>query len=315
MHDFSIKLISSTQELTSLVARLDSVPALSLDIETVNWWDRRVERVALIQMAFREGSQLRVAVIDAMAGIHLDHLRPHLELSTVTKAIHNAAYDAVRLWHHFRIRTSPIHDTMIAARRSGERRYSLQAQAQSRLGVRLDKSEQRSDWAQRPLSMKQLRYAALDAACTLLLYEEQVGRGLCAGYQLRETAQSPQRSLPLSDASYPAPGPVEIPKVVGAEASSAEGLRAPALALLGVVSELAGRYSPERLAVSADSERVGLAGWIIDRVLGPEADLDEESAKHEIAELCERKLVRLNAAHRLEATESGARLWGQSKPA
>src|ERR1044072_9289614 len=196
MLDFSIKLISSRQDLTSLAARLNSVSALALDIETVNWWDRQVERVSLVQLAFREGPQLRVAVIDTIAEIDLDHLRSPLVLDTVTKAIHNAAYDAVRLSRHFRIHTSPIHDTMLAARRSGEKRYSLQAQAQARLRVQLDKSEQRGDWSRRPLTVKQLRYAALDAVCTLLLYEDQIARGLSASYQLREMGQSPQTSLP-----------------------------------------------------------------------------------------------------------------------
>jgi ribonuclease D len=133
MLDFSIKLISSPRELISLGDRLASAPAFALDIETVNWWDRQVERVSLIQLAFREGDRTRVAVIDALAGFPLDQLRPGLELSTVTKAIHNAAYDAVRLSRHFRIHTSPIHDTMLAARRGGEKRYSLQAQAQAHL--------------------------------------------------------------------------------------------------------------------------------------------------------------------------------------
>ncbi len=313
MLDFSIKLVSNSQELTSLVARLDAAPALALDIETVNWWDRQIEQVSLIQLAFREGRQLRVAVIDALAGLDLDQLRPCLELNTMTKAIHNAAYDAVRLARHFRIHTSPIHDTMLAARRGGEKRYSLQAQALAHLGVQLDKSEQRSDWARRPLTIKQLRYVALDAACTLLLYEDQIARGLSASYQLRERVQSPQTSLPLSAASDPAPGLVDIPNAAS-EASAAEGLRVPVIALLGVVSELAGRYSPDRLAVSAGSERVGLAGWIIDQVLGSKTDVDENTAQLAIAELCERGLVLLNAARRLEATEAGVRLWGQHKP-
>jgi hypothetical protein len=313
MLDFSIKLIGSPRDLTSLVARLDVAPALALDIETVNWWDRQVERVALIQLAFREGAHLRVAVIDALAGFPLDHLRPCLESSSVTKAIHNAAYDAVRLSRHYRIHTSPIHDTMLAARRTGEKRNSLQAQAQAHLGFQLDKSEQRGDWSRRPLSLRQLRYAALDAACTLLLYENQRARGLSAGYQLREATQSTQTSLPLSEATRPAPGLSEMPKVAKSEVSASEGLNAPTTALLGVVTELTGRYSPERLAVSAGSERVGLAGWIIDGVLGREADIDEETARLGIAELIERRLVSLNAARRLEATESGARLWSRLK--
>ena len=314
MLDFNLKLVSGPRELNALAARLESVPALALDIETVNWWDRQVERVALIQLAFREGQRLRVAVVDALAGLDLQCLRAPLESSVVTKAIHNAAYDAPRLSHHFHIHTAPIHDTMLAARRGGEKRYSLQAQAQTHLGIRLDKGEQRGDWGRRPLTSKQLGYAALDAACTLLLYEDQVAKGLSAGYQLRETVRSQQTSLPLSDVSSSTHGPGEEPKVVGTEAAAAAGLRAPAIALLGVVTELAGRYSPERLAASAGSERVGLAGWIIDRVLGSETDIDEDMTKLEIAELCERGLVRLDALHRLEATESGALLWRQLKP-
>jgi hypothetical protein len=315
MLDFSIKLINSPREFPALAARLASAPALALDIETVNWWDRHVERVALIQLAFREGGRLRVAVVDALAGLDLDQLRPGLESSRVPKAIHNASYDAVRLARHFRIHTAPIHDTMLAARRSGEKRYSLQAQAQAHLGFQLDKSEQRGDWARRPLALKQLRYAALDAACTLLLYEDQIARGVSASYQLREITRAAQTSLPLSDAEMHAHDVSDGAEATGAKADAPGEPDAPVAALLGVVSELNGRYSPERLAVSAGSERVGLAGWIIDGVLGRDADLDEDTAKLGIAELIERGLVSLNAARRLEATEAGRRLWLKLKPA
>ena len=317
MLDFRIKLISRSQELGSLAARLVTAPALALDIETVNWWDRHAEQVSLIQLAFREGGQMRVAVIDTLAGLSLEQLRPSLESSALTKAIHNAAYDAVRLSRHFRIHTSPIHDTMLAARRGGEKRYSLQIQVQAHLGFQLDKSEQRGDWSRRPLAFKQLRYAALDAVYTLLLYENQLARGLAAGYQLRSINQTTQTSLPLTDAAYPAPGLVEKPQIANADrtSSAVERLNAPATALLGLVCELTGRYSPERLSVSVGSERVGLAGWIIDGVLGAETDIDEETAKLGIAELLEQGLISLNSARRLEATGSGVRLWAQFKPA
>jgi hypothetical protein len=313
MLDFSIKLINGTQDLASLVARLDSAPVLALDIETVNWWDQRIERVALIQLAFREGQHLRVAVIDALAGFDLEPLRQPLELSASMKAIHNAAYDAVRLSRHFQIHTSPIHDTMLAARRNGEKRYSLKAQAQTHLSLQLDKSEQRGDWSRRPLTTVQLRYAALDAVCTLLLYEDQRVRRLSASYQLRKVNESRQTALPLSDSPHLTPLSKVIPLVADSEVSSTEGLHTPAIALLGVVTELSGRYSPERLAVSAGSERVGLAGWIIDQAIGSETDIDEETVKLELADLYERRLVTLSEARRLEATESGTRLWQHLK--
>jgi len=317
MLDFTISVVNSERALAALVPRLETAPAIALDIETVNWWNREAERIALIQLAFREGRHLRVAVIDALADFDLEPLlRAPLELGMTMKAIHNAAYDAPRLSRHLRIHASPIHDTMLAARRSGEKRYSLQAQAQAHLGIRLDKSEQRGDWSLRPLPMKQLRYAALDAACTLLLYDNQIERGLGGSYRPRSEEQLQQSSLLLGEAPAQATaGRGNIPPALaGVPTSAAEGLSGSALALLGVVTEMSGRYSPERLAVSAGSERVGLAGWIIDKAVGAETDIDEETAKLVIVELCERRLIEITAERRMEATESGTRLWHQVKP-
>lgn len=86
-----------------------------------------------------------------------------------------------------------------------------------------------------------------------------------------------------------------------------------AIALLGIITELPTRYHPDGLAASVGSERIGLAGWIVDRILGTDADLDEESAKLGIADLCERNLVRITATRRLEATKGGEHLWHQLK--
>ena len=140
-----------------------------------------------------------------------------------------------------------------------------------------------------------------------------MGRGLVGSYRLRQREQRVQSPLPLAGDSRLTPGGEETP-AGGSEVSGGEGLSAPALALLGVVTELTGRYGPERLASSAGGERVGLAGWIIDSVLGLDTGLDEETAKLEMGELSERGLVRLTGARRFEATEAGARLWRRLKP-
>src|SRR5437868_1432683 len=245
MPDHTLELINDQAALTAMAARISQAPAVALDIETINWWDREAERVALLQFAFREEGKPRVAVVDALASLDLEPLRQPLELSATTKAIHNAVYDAVRISRHFRIATSPIHDTMLAARRGGERRCSLQAQAETHLGVQLDKSEQRGDWSRRPLNQEQLRYAALDAACTLLLYEHQIKRGLRGDYELRERTMQRQESLPLSETPDFTPGLQNVAIANETEFSTAAGLSAAALALLGIVTELAGRYGPE----------------------------------------------------------------------
>lgn len=322
----NIQFVRDQATLATLAARISAVPVFALDIETINWWDRARERIALVQLAYRDDDKAgdpRVVVIDALAGIDLEPLRRPLELSASLKAIHNASYDAVRLSRHLHIRTSPIHDTMLAARRSGERKCSLQAQVETHLGLHLDKTDQRSDWSLRPLGAKQLQYAALDAACTLLLYELQLARGLRGDYELRDPVTAQQVKLPLTRPVIAAPDRIPVP--VAAELAELEavpeamidtttGLGRTALALLGIVSELNGRYSPEQLAASVGSERVGMAGWIIDRMIGGETDVDEGSARLAIASLCERQLVGLSLTRRLEATPSGTATWQRIKP-
>jgi hypothetical protein len=313
MFTHTVELINDGLALAAMIERVNRAPSLALDIETINWWDRESERVSLVQLAFREDGEMRVAVIDALAEFDPELLRQPLELSLKMKAIHNASFDAVKLARHFRISTSPIHDTMLAARRSGERRCSLQAQAETHLGLQLDKTEQRSDWSRRPLSEQQLNYASLDAACTLLLFERQMARGLRGDYELRariRKIEESQGSLPLTDnelrinsCGAGTTGSTHIPA----------NLSLSAIALLGIVTELSGRYSPEHLVASASSERIGLAGWIIDRTMGFDADIDENSAKQEIFELCERGLARLSLTRRLEATTEGAKLWRACK--
>ncbi len=317
--NYRIAFINNQDRLAALCESLAPVSALALDIETVNWWNQQHERVALLQLAYRERRELRVAVIDTLARLDLSVLRPALESNLATKAIHNAAFDATRLARHFEIVTTPIFDTMLAARRNGERRYSLQAQASQHLNLPLDKRTQTSDWGLRPLSPTQLDYAARDAAATLMLYEHQRGRSLRGEYHVRAGVSSTQTALPLI-ASLPGKRTLKKERVAAEtrpmqESMSAEDtpLSVASLALLGIITELPSRYSPEQLAVSLGDERVGLAGWIIDRMLGTETDVDEAEAKMLIADLHQRKLIAITPTRRMEASAAGGKLWQQHK--
>lgn len=317
----TVEYVGDQNKLAAMIERINSASVLALDIETINWWDRDAERVALVQLGFREWndptSPIRVAIIDALAGLDLSALRHPLELGMATKAIHNASYDAVRLARHYGINTSPIFDTMLAARRSGEKKCSLKVQVETHLGFQLDKAEQRSDWSRRPLSREQMDYAALDASCTLLLYELQMARGLRGDYELPQRSERPlaiQTTFQLSDASprIKAGATIEKPQ---ARLSASNELSPAAMALLGIVTELSGRYSPEQLAVSVGSERIGLAGWIIDSVLGGDEELDEATAKQEIATLSELGLIQISLSRRLESALVGVEIWQLNKPA
>jgi hypothetical protein len=306
--DYRIAFIKDQPRLQAFSESLGTVSALALDIETINWWHPQTERVALIQLAYRVNNELRVAVVDALAGLDLTTLRQPLELKSTTKVIHNAAFDAVRLSRHFKISAAPIHDTLVAARRSGEKRYSLKAQVEKHLRLPLDKRAQQSDWSLRPLQPGQLDYAARDAVVTLLLYEHQVKRGLTGDYRLRGKVTDEQSALPLVD-SLPDHGQAEGRAQAAQRLAVSAELSDTSLALLGIITELPSRYYPEQLAASVGEDRAGLAGWIIDRILGEEADLDISAAKIAIAGLCESGLVRMTPTNRLEASDFGRDIW------
>ena len=197
--DFTLKIIKDAGELQRLSSVLVTLPAFALDIETTEWWNRHRERIALIQIAFRAKEKIKVFIIDALACFDPEPLRLPLEKSPAVKIIHNAAFDAARLNKHYDFSLAPIFDTMLAARRSGERKYSLKAQAETHLAIRLDKSAQTSDWSRRPLDNRQLYYAALDPFATLLLYENQLVRGVSGDYRFKPAAISTQNLLPLDD--------------------------------------------------------------------------------------------------------------------
>src|SRR5438046_2661404 len=111
----TVEYIGDQDSLAAMIGRIQAAPVLALDIETINWWDRDAERVALVQLAFREEGReedrekglekgrIHALVIDALAGLDLAVLRTSLELSLQTKAIHNASYDAIKLARHFNI--------------------------------------------------------------------------------------------------------------------------------------------------------------------------------------------------------------------
>jgi ribonuclease D len=112
MSNFSIEFIKDQNRLPGLMDRLCLAPVIALDIETVNWWNRHQEQVALIQIAYRSEGKTKVAVVDSLAKLDLEVLRRPLELPSVIKIIHNAPFDASKLAKHFKFRVTPVYDTM-----------------------------------------------------------------------------------------------------------------------------------------------------------------------------------------------------------
>ncbi|HRT30060.1 MAG TPA: ribonuclease D [Kiritimatiellia bacterium] len=152
------KLITTPDDLTTLVARLLDAEAVAVDTEF--FWERTYYPVlGLVQLATTDGCWL----VDAVAVRDLRALGPVLAAPNVTKLLHDAHQDLTILARATGAAPRTVFDTRVAAGFAGfSSTSSLQALLRDALGVELTKAETRSDWLRRPLSESQIRYAAED---------------------------------------------------------------------------------------------------------------------------------------------------------
>ncbi|MEW6730699.1 MAG: ribonuclease D [Acidobacteriota bacterium] len=274
-NDFQLKLLTDNEGLASFQSAFTHQPLVALDIETSHWWDKTAEKLSLIQLALPRQENIEVWVIDCFATLELRPVQELLMNNNVRKVIHNASFDVTKLRRLANILVENVHDTMLAARRAGERSCSLAALAARHLGIQLDKRWQRSDWSRRPLDPAQLEYAAQDAVTTLLLYQKQIQMGLNGEYTRRgrHTYHEEQPQLTIFEQ------PIRLQCV------TAPANEAAAAVLIQIVAQFPGRYTPQALANCLGRERGGLAGWIVDQALSKETIIEYQEALTLVVEL------------------------------
>ena len=160
--------IDAPGRVESASGKISLCKVIGLDVETTL---ESPPALCTVQIATREKNY----IFDALA--LRDRLGPVyriLEDPEVVKVIHYARFEkGVMSGEGWVIEN--IFDTYLVSRKLRGRmtRYdhSLAAVCRRELGCYLDKSCQKSDWARRPLSSGQIRYAALDAELMLLLYD------------------------------------------------------------------------------------------------------------------------------------------------
>lgn len=167
-------LVSDAAALAALVERLREEPIVAIDTESNSFHVYR-ERICLLQVSTRTGDFVvdPLSVDPAPLGVVLCDGR-----ETV---LHGADYDVRCMKREYGWALPRLFDTMAAARRLGRPGLGLSALVGEHFGVRLSKSNQRSDWGRRPLTREQLAYAALDTHFLLplrdLLAGELAARG------------------------------------------------------------------------------------------------------------------------------------------
>jgi ribonuclease D len=166
-HPRAYRYIVKPDEAREVLCAFTHQPIIGLDTET--YWDAAVRqnRISLLQLAAPTGE---VVVVDALeAG--LEEAREMIENPAPLMAAHNARFDEGVL-SAAGLAPLGLIDTLRLARLSLRLpSFSLSAVTEHLFGLTLDKSYQRSDWRRRPLTKRQLDYAALDAQIVLRVYQ------------------------------------------------------------------------------------------------------------------------------------------------
>ena len=141
--------------LDKFVADLEMADWMALDTEADSL-HAYPEKLCLIQITIPGQDVL----VDPLAGLDLSNLFAALNRHTIL--MHGADYDVrlFKLGHNFV--PNRIFDTMLAARLTGRTSFGLSHLCQEFLGVELEKTSQKANWAQRPLTKKMEEYARND---------------------------------------------------------------------------------------------------------------------------------------------------------
>lgn len=160
-----LRLITRSDELRTLVNTLRSAGQFGYDTEFIGE-QSYYPRICLIQTATAE----TVTLIDALASLDLDPFWELLSDDSVEKIVHAGEQDVEPVLRYRGTSPRNIFDTQVAAGFIGERYPSgLTGLIESRIGITLPRGTKFSQWDRRPLSSRQLQYAANDVRYLPLL--------------------------------------------------------------------------------------------------------------------------------------------------
>lgn len=161
-----VRFVTRPAELTALLGAMKQARYLPLDTEFIR--ERTYfPQLALLQIATDEA----VWLVDPVAELDLTPFWQTLAATTTPVVLHAGDQDLDLILSAAGSLPQRVFDTQIAAELLGiGAQMSYAALTESLLGVSLDKAVTRSNWLARPLSPRQLDYAAQDVAQLHALY-------------------------------------------------------------------------------------------------------------------------------------------------
>lgn len=174
----NFEIVTELSQLERVCIQAKNAPVIMLDTEFVRT-RTLYPKLGLIQLY--DGQSL--SLIDP---ILLDDLSPLWALLVdpdVLKVFHACGEDLEVFFHHANLIPTPMVDTQIMAAFMGHGLSTgFAALVKEYLDVALDKGESRADWCARPLTQKQLEYAAADVFYLFPLYNLLLDRVCQAGW-------------------------------------------------------------------------------------------------------------------------------------
>lgn len=168
----NFEIVTTTERLEVVCEHARTKTAVMLDTEFVRT-RTLYPKLGLIQLF--DGDSL--ALIDPLAVAELEPLWALLRDQSVTKVLHACGEDLEVFQYYAGCLPVPMIDTQVMASFLG---YGVSAGfgtlVNDFLGIELDKGEARTNWLARPLTAKQLDYAAADVFYLLPLYQKLQGQ-------------------------------------------------------------------------------------------------------------------------------------------
>jgi ribonuclease D len=175
--------IDTPQALHALVERIQNVPALAVDTEFIGE-HTYYPRLALIQIA----DETDIWLVDPVAIEDLSPLGEALSNPNTVVIVHDGETDLNIMIRNCKAQMPNLFDTQLASAFAGlPEHVGLHVLVKHVTGRRLAKGQQVTNWLHRPLSKKQLQYAANDVRYLVRAYlwlkEELERRGRMAYYE------------------------------------------------------------------------------------------------------------------------------------
>ncbi len=148
-------MIDNQEGLSSFVNDLDNAPWVALDTEADSL-HAYPEKLCLIQISIPGNDVL----VDPLSGLNLEQLFASLNRHTLL--MHGSDYDIRLFKMGYGFIPNAIFDTMLAARLVGRTQFGLSRLVSEILGVELEKTSQKANWARRPLTDRMRDYALND---------------------------------------------------------------------------------------------------------------------------------------------------------